>query len=440
VQYDAGMAQCDYRGRSALSIVLVNALACGVLLALGWVVPSIAHAEQVSIEVLGGERDSPEAAPALELGLRRGLQEQDVDIVDGFAAARASVLEGAVSELELLPFKRANQLLAEGWRSYLEVRASFAAARLAEARTLALSVGHLQGGQALVAEISLRLGVVKLDLKRSAEAADDFRLASALAPERVVTDAEFKPEAVAAFMAATTMAGNRFERVFSFGAGQKIWIDGAPLPAPTTRLGEGLHLVVVKAPGYRSRASLLSVSPGEVAPIRTDLEVDRAAMRVLDGRKGLSLGSIEDEARRVVSAMLLYSETDSLLLAASVWRRGAPALLGQRCSGQPARCSAIAEIGYSPGGILVAGGALWRTLASAPLRFPPTLQVDGRLVQGESRPGAAPLHARRPLWKNRWVWLGAAALTVAGTTAYLLHEPNLAKPVFTGDTCQFGGC
>jgi hypothetical protein len=401
---------------------------------------SYALAEPLTTIVIPASTPGPEGDASLGRALASGLSDSDLELVDGFLLAKSALVDGAVREGELAPFLQAKELLEEGWRSYLEVRAGFAAARLAEARTLALAVAHLEGGRALVAEISLRLGVVKLDLARGAEAADDFRLSHILAPQRAVTDAEFKPEAVAAYNDALSSPSIVHGRTIPVRAGLRLWIDGSEVFGDAVRLSEGLHMLEAKEPGAVSRSKLLSISPGDASPISLTLESDPIAQKVLLGRAGFAIGRTESQAREAATAMMLYSQTGQLLAVSSVWRRGAPALLGQRCSGMPAHCSAVVEIGYPAGGARVAVAELWRAVQRAPLRFPPTLQADMRVVSAEGAPGTKGKHQAAPLWKNQWLWLGAAAVAVAGSAAYLLAEPDVGKSVFVGDPCNFGGC
>jgi hypothetical protein len=127
-------------------------------------------------------------------------------------------------------------------------------------------------------------------------------------------------------------------------------------------------------------------------------------------------------------------------MVASVWRRGQPALLGQLCAGQPASCTAVVEVGYPEGGLKVGADQLWRTLEGARLRFPPTLQVDARLIAGERAPGKDKEKGAKPLWKNRWLWLGVAGVSLAAGAFLLLDGESEVTPIFTGDRCDFGGC
>jgi hypothetical protein len=365
----------------------------------------------------------------------------ELEEIDAFQEAEAALHAGARPAEELRAFTRATQLMDEGWRSYLEVRASFASARLAAARTAALELAALPDGQSLLAEVSLRLGVAKLALERAAEAADDFRLAHALRGDRVVDDSEFRPDVVLAYQAAISAERELQARPVRLQpASASLWVDGVKREGESVELSDGLHLVVAKAQGYRTQTKLISVSPGADPLIALDLVVDPVAANILMGRSALATGVPESEARDAVSAVMLYGAADKMLLVASVWRRGQPAILGQLCSRQPASCTAVVEIGYPEGGLRVGADQLWRSLASAKLRFPPTLQVDARLISGEKAPGKDKEKTATPLWKNRWLWLGVAGVSLAAGAFLLLDGESEVTPIFTGDRCDFGGC
>jgi hypothetical protein len=369
------------------------------------------------------------------------LAAAEVEEIDAFAEAKTALLAGAVPAAELEPFASARQMMDEGWRSYLEVRASFASSRLGSARTAAVEVSALEGGKELLAEVSLRLGVVKLALGRSGEAADDFRLAHALAPERSVTDVEFRPDVVTAFDSAVVEVRQEQARpIILEPPSAELWVDGVLRKGSRVELGDGLHLVSARAQGYRSLSKLISVSPGSDAPIEVRLTPDPVATSILKGRAALATGVVEVEARQAASAVLLFAATDKMVLMTSVWRRGEPALLGQTCSGKPVSCSAVVEIGYPEGGLRVAAEQLWRALDEARLRFPPTLQVDARLIAAEKAPGEGKEKTKTPLWKNRWVWLGVAGASLATGAWLVLGGDSEIKPVFTGERCDFGGC
>lgn len=421
-------------GRISKLLPLLCVLACVI-----WRVGS-AHAERVTILVYP-EGGKPESSARVTSVMSAILASAEMEEIDAFAEAKVALLAGARPAEELETFTRARQSMEEGWRSYLEVRASFASSRLASARTAALAVAALEGGPELIAEVSLRLGVAKLALQRVAEAADDFRLSHALRPDRRVDDAEFRPDVVAAFHAAILEERLQQERrVVLEPAVAELWIDGSLHQGTSAALQDGLHLVHAKALGYRSQSKLISVSPGSDAPIAIKLTEDPVALKILLGRPALAVGVAEVEARQAVSAVTLFAASDTLVFMASVWRRGQPALLGQLCAGQPAKCSAVIEIGYPVGGLRVAAEQLWRSFDRDELRFPPTLQVDARLIAGEKAPAEGKDKTAAPLWKNRWLWLGVAGASLATGAWLLLDGEAEITPIFTGDRCDFGSC
>ncbi len=412
--------------------------AAGTILGLS---SSEAEAERVTVLVYPGSGQA-ETANEVTSTMSAILRSAGLEEIDAFAEAREALDAGARPAESLRAFTVARERMEEGWRSYLEVRASFASARLAVARTAALDLAGLSDGQALLAEVSLRLGVAKLALSRAAEAADDFRLAHALAPERRVSDVEFRPDVVTAYDVAISESRAQQVRPLRLSpATASLWIDGAKLPANReVELSDGLHLVVAKAQGYRTQSRLISVTPGANAAIAIALAVDPVAESILKGRAALATGVAETEARLAVAAFTLYAASDTMVLMASVWRRGQPAILGQRCQGQPAICTSVLEVGYPEGGLRAAADNLWRELGRGQLRFPPTLQVDARLIAGEKPPGEDPKKVAKPLWKNRWLWLGVAGASLAAGAYLLLDSESEVKPIFMGDRCDFGAC
>jgi hypothetical protein len=399
-----------------------------------------ALAERVTIVTYGHKR-SPEATRAVSDALSASARGDDAEVVDGFAAARAQVLAGAVPQSELAALGRSRQLMEEGWRSYLEARPTFAATRLAQARTEAMTVAALQGGPELIAEISVRLGVVKLALAREAEAADDFRLARALDPALPVTEQEFKPEVVAAYAAAQSQTRPESAiRVEAVGASQsvRLEVDGRSIRAGEVRLPGGLHLVAARAAGYWPAAQIVSVS-SMTPTVRLVLEPHEWAQAALQGRERIRVGASEAATRTVFAAVRLYGDVDAVITVASVWRRGAPTLLAQRCVAEG--CGRVVEIGYPRGGLQVAADEVWRELRGSGQAFPPLLQADMRLLRAEKKPARpAVASPERPWWKNHWIWIGVGGAALAGGAIWLASGEDEFAPVITGNTCSFGGC
>ena len=361
--------------------------------------------------------------------------------------ARRALDRGAVAAARLRPFARVEELAAEGWRAYLEARPTTAASRLGEARALAAEVLDLPGGLALYADLAVRLGAVKLALGREAEAELDFQLAARLDPDRAVTDAEFKPAVVerhaAARMARPPRASLRIEVE---PAGAAIELDGRPAGSAPIEVAveAGLHVVVARAPGHAPRAEAVRLEPDAagvtVAPLRIALAPDRRLAAAAAGPAALAIGRTEVGATAAGEALLYYGELDAIAVVAAVWRRRAPALLGQLCRGVPLRCGAVVEVGYPDArGLAPAATRLWQAMARGPARRPLTLLVDARLLEPDRSPGpAAP--DQRPLWRNPWLWVGVSGVATVIAAGLLLSIDGDLEPRVTLDPCDFGGC
>jgi len=393
---------------------------------------------------------APEGAPAtrdqVDAALARAAQ------ADGwtadprpFAHAATALAAGAVPTERLDRFARAEDLAAEGWRAYLAARPTTALSRLGEARAEAAALLDLDGGRELYADLSVRMGAVKLALGR--EAADDFRLAAVLDPQREVTDAEFKPAVVERFATAHAERRGRAQlRIESSPPGAAVELDGrlAGAAPVTVEADIGLHVVVARLAGRAARAQVVAMAPA--APVlRLELDEDPAAAAVRAGTAGFKLGREERAAAVVAGAVLAYGELDALLLVGTVWRRGAPALVGQICRGRStARCGRVVEIGYArPADLARAAVGLWRAARAAPGRFPATLLADARLVSREAPPGAgggAGEHERRRWWRSPWLWVGVGGAALAVAAGLLVSGDDEVTPVVVGDPCEFGGC
>ena len=421
-------------GLLVVSFVVVGAV---------WAVP--ARADRIGIVATS----APEA-PATSVRLGDELERAALDrgatpVRDPFAVARRRIAAGAVERARLSSFGRAAQLLDEGWRSYLRVRHEFAASRLGSARTEAEKVLDLPGGLELYAEISLRLGAVKLELGQGTEADADFRLAAKLAPDRAVTDDEFKRSVVNAFaLASRRSASESLSRSIDVRPkNARVKVDGELVGrAPVdVELEEGLHVVVVEGPGYRPLSQVISVHSGQSVKLSLELDHDPLTAAVAAGPMSLAPGTGEAEAEIAADAILTYAELDAVLLAAVVWRRGAPAVLGQWCSGSPRRCGGVVEIGYAqPDDLPSAARQMWRRARDERRRFPPLLPSDVRLTDAEKAPGTETGTGDRPVWKNPWVWLGAAGAALTVTAIVVLTRDQSLTPAIDVTPCQFARC
>jgi len=354
--------------------------------------------------------------------------------------ARAARAVGAVRGEALAGFVRVRELIDEGWRAYQQVQTEVAVARLGEARRQAEALLALEGGAVVYAEATLRLGAALDNAGRHDEADDVLRLAAALDPGRAVTVQEFSPDVVAAHdRAVAARRATRTVRIAARGPGGAIAaaleIDGrAAGAAPLAlELAAGSHVVVARAAGHASRARGFVVA-ADAVDLALDLDIDRDAA-------SLAAGVLDGDERgraAAVDAALAYAELDVLVLAASVWRGGRPALLVQWCDGAPASCTGIVEIGYDDDAL----GAAARTAVATAReqarrgghRGPPTLPADARVTRGE-RPTPDRDACR---WCRPALWTGATVAAAALVTTILLVAADDDATTVSLDPGDFG--
>lgn len=417
----------------------------GALLVLG--LPATAAAEGVA--VLGYRAAmAPTSADAPRDALAAVLRSSGrTPITDAFARARRRVATGAVPRQRLRAFRRAQELLDEGWRAYLAVNRNFAASRLGEARRLAEDVSDLPGGPALLGEISLRLGVVMIDVGQAERAGELFRLAAALDPDREVTTAELPPDVVAAHAAAVAESPARLPITVTVGDGGPIEIDGvvAGVSPLRTELSVGQHLIVGRGATARDRGIVFETRLGGASSIDIALDDDAWLDAIAAGLPALEVGRAEEDATNAARALGVYAEVEAVVLVASVWRHGGPALLGQLCNGAEMRCGPVVEVGYGATDQLAAAAReLWAGLRrrGTGRGFPPTLLVDQRLVRGESAPGGTtpPIVPGRAWWQHPYLWIGAASVAVGVGAAVLLTRDDEPALSVGGSPCDFVTC
>lgn len=400
-----------------------------------------AAAEEVGV-VAVRPAHTPIALAELEEAVAAALRARNHVAVPAPARiARDRLIGGAVVAERLAGFTAAAERMREGWTRYANVEYAVARSRLAEARQQALALTDLAGGVELFAEVSLRLGVIKHELRDFEGAAGDFRLAQRLAPTRPVTIDHFKPDIVTAFQAAVASAVTRRTVSLRREPGNAaIEIDGRLIPEGVAHidLEEGLHLVVGRRPGFRPERTLVRVERG-THEIGVALEPDAVSAPLFSGE--LSVGTAEGPATRKASALALFAELDAVLIAAAVWRGGQPALVGQWCDGDRLQCGRPVEIRFaSARGLPAATTELVDRARAEERRFPLTVLDDARITDAEKRDDVVkPPPA--PWWKNKWLWIGVGAGAVAlGTTAAILAADSDLKIVIEADPCQFGGC
>ncbi|HWN67504.1 MAG TPA: hypothetical protein VNM90_07675, partial [Haliangium sp.] len=438
--------------------------ACAVAL---WA--SSAHAERAGL-IVRAPPDAPVTPANLSAVMTTAGASAGHEVSAGAPArARARLVEGPGPATRPAELARIAELVRMGWQAYLAVEPALAADRLGQARSLAESALDLPAGVVAYADACLRLGVVLRQLGRAEEGDALMRLAAALDPRREVSIAEFAPDVVTAYESARSAqtpavparvtvtldpasgiadapSGALPEATSGAGPEAHIDIDGRAAGAAPLELelGTGLHVITARAPGWRSQARVVAVAPG-LAPVDIALVPDPLAAAVLGSERSLGIGSAGEAPRAAVLGVLAYAEIDAVVLAASVWRRGQPALLGQRCvaRGQDAlACTGVIEIGYQDAGLEPAARALWAALAGQSadaVVSGPTLLADARLVQAEQRPVARRAGgAAGPRWyRNRWLWIGVGVgvAAAAGTAWALARDPD-ADPVVVVDPCE----
>jgi len=393
-----------------------------------------AQAERVGLVVR-----VPDASPASKQELLASLAAAGAraghEIVRApFAVARAALERGAVARARLVEFSRAQQIAAEGIRAYESADLSFAASRLVEARRVALGVADLPGGVELVAEFSLRLGAVRLDLGHE-RAREDLRLAARLTPERPVTTAEFKPDLVRAFEEARAAAPRPLIlQVTESAPDARVVVDGGeehPLPWQT-ELSPGLHIVSVSAPGHSPLATMVDLQRNETFASTLDRDAERAAID--QGQASLSIGTSEKQAATTAEALMRFGELDALIVASVVWRGGSAALLAEWCTGVPARCSRAIELRYGAGALDSAARSAWEELPALEGSLPPGLMTDARVVSPEAGPGRAAVTTATHWSERPVVWAGAAvgAAVVIAASVLLLREEDRRPQIDIG--------
>ncbi|HUS30582.1 MAG TPA: PEGA domain-containing protein [Kofleriaceae bacterium] len=354
---------------------------------------------------------------------------------DAVAEARVALAEGAIPIATLERFRRLREQIDEAWRAYLRVQVDFAASRLAAARTDAESLVAIPGGALIYADASLRLGAVLAHLGRTNDSQAALALALALDPDRPITLAEFSPDVVAAVDAVRAQKKpTRTVRITTDPAGSALTIDGrdaghAPI---NLDLAVGQHVIVARQPLHQARALAIAVDDAPTSAMQTidlALERDIAAARLAEGAQP---GLPDAASQELADAAVRYADLDEVVLVAATDRRGGPALLVQRCAGLPARCTAVVEVGYgNRAGLAAAAREAWSDVATADLRYPPSVFNDPR-VTGKK------LDDRCKVCRSPYLW-GGVGLAAVVTTIIVVAVVSSSQPppVLGADPTKF---
>jgi hypothetical protein len=427
----------------------VRALRAAVVIAaaLAFARSRLAWAQEVGL-VVHAPAGAPAKADQLRPALARAMERSGArGEARPLARAAALLASGTVPSERLEPFTRIEQLAREGWRGYLEARFAVAAARLAEARREAETTLALAGGLEVYADLSLRVGAVELALGRELEAELEFRLAGLLDPERAVTDDEFKPAVVERYRAARRRAGPSWRRLIRVQpAGAAVEVNGRTVGAAPIEvaLEQGRNVVVARASGWTARAEIVTVETSG-APIDLALVVDPLAGAATGAAADLSIGQSAERAGAAARSLIALGELDGVLVVASVWRSGAPALLAQLCLPPPGGCGRTVEVRYGQADRLAqAASELWRAARASGGGRALSLLVDSRLVHREAGPARDRAHTGAPSrrwWHSRWLWVGVGGLAVSAVAAGMaLRSGDDVEWTLSSDGCQFGRC
>jgi hypothetical protein len=431
--------------RVAALVARVAALVAALVGALALVVgAAAARADGTGVIAAGTDRAAIAAALADAIAATGGGRARIVG--DAVAEARAALAAGAVPAASLARFRRVRETIDDAWRAFQRVQIDLAQSRLTAARAQAEPLVALPGGAELYADAALRLAAV-LQYRRIADAPAVLALALALDPGRPITLAEFSPDVVDA-VAAVRAAPAAIARVHIAArpAGAIISVDGrelgaAPLDAEIAR---GQHLVVARAPLHRAvvRAVTVDASAGAGASNGTAagtaagtaidlvLEPDDAAARLA---AGAAPGLAAPAEQALIDAALELADLDDVVVAAVTQRRGGPALAVQRCAGAPARCTAVAEIGFGDrAGLAAAAREAWRAVQGGALGGalgePPGVLGD---VRREPPPGC-------PLCRSPLVWTGVGAAVIGAVIVIAVTSGSKPPPILTVDGHGFG--
>jgi hypothetical protein len=166
------------------------------------------------------------------------------------------------------------------------------------------------------------------------------------------------------------------------------------------------------------------------AAVELALDSDDTAVRVAGGAEPGLAGPAE---QALVDAAVAFADVDEVLVVAMTDRRGGPALIAQRCSGAPARCTAAAEIGFGDrAGLAAAAREAWRTVQGGALSEPP------RVLGGASGDIQRPPPSGCRWCRNPLVWVGAGAAVVTAVIVFAVTSGSRPPPIVTIDGGGFG--
>jgi hypothetical protein len=187
-------------------------------------------------------------------------------------------------------------------------------------------------------------------------------------------------------------------------------------------------VIVARCAGYEDVARAVRVE-GPAAEIALYLVEDRLTSAI----RTAALGMRDELATSMVEGVLIYADVDEVLLVAASSRRGAPALLAQRC-GAGLRCTAVVEVGYAGPGLPAAMNQAWAALSHGELRYSPSLPSDSRILADRLVGGGGKCQLCRSPWL--WTGIGTALAVTSAVVIFALGQQDPA-PVLTIDPDTF---
>lgn len=307
---------------------------------------------------------------------------------------------------------RAAERMAAAKEAYASFELNGALDALHQAESLLGGVRPSAETVALLAELNLLRGLVRIAGQEADRAVEAFALVYRLTPERRGLDpGVHRPQVVTLYgraVDAVEQAPRGRLRVVTEPPGTVVWIDGRPAgEAPLeVELGAGEHYVVATLPGHAPRTERVPIAAGETSSLELLVPRLPAEARARSVRAQVASGELEPEraARTLadlasVDALVLVRQRDDGSLEAAVW---------------DARSGRLSAFGPATVERVVAA------LPPPPRRVPLSLTVG---EQGSGRglpPGDSPTRdEERPGWYGTW-WGTAAIVGVTVVTVGLV--------------------
>lgn len=312
----------------------------------------------------------------------------------------------AIAPERLASLARVEALLAQARAEAADLAEGDALSSLAQAAALVDDLGDVPGAAMWQAEVQLQIGVTAGQAGLTQLAEDAFRRTTTLDPGRRLRQAEAPPAVVAQFERAARgralSAAGAFD-VRASVAGAAVYLDDALQGAAPVRVRAvvGRHVLRVEAAGHQPYGASIDILEGE----RPALDIALAPAPALDATNSalqLAAAGRYPLAAAPLSRLERAGERAPTLYALEVSTDAQRALL-VRC--RPDGCR---------GPLRLSDANSEQSLAAALATsqwFEPARMNDARNWLGAGDPASHP-------WWGRWyVWSGAAALTVAVTTA-----------------------